>query len=194
MLLVNKVLQLDPDTMMRLQTLHGKVIKLVISDWNTTFYLTPTPNGLSLSKKTAQTPDTIITGKLINLCKVGAAGATQQALFNNKIDIAGDTHVGETMRDILQHVDIDWEEHLSRVTGDTVAHQAAYGVKQFLGLAKKTASTLQSTVKEFLFEEARCFPTQQELNRFYQDVDTLRDAVERAEARLNNLDKKGQTP
>ena len=96
----------------------------------------------------------------------------------------GDADVAEAFRYLLQVVRPDWEEELSRVTGDVVAHEAGRvvrGVGKWLQLA---GDSLARSTGEYLTEESRVLATQAELDEFCDAVDTLSAAVDRAEARL----------
>jgi len=183
----NKYLELDPDTIKRIGELSGKVIKLDIYDWNLQFYILPQPQGLELVDTYRAKVDTSIRGKLINLVSISAQGATGSALFENQIDIEGDTDTGEKMRDILQKIDIDWEEHLSRCVGDVAAHKVAEGARDSAGFAKHAAKSLCDNITEYLKHEAKILPSKQQLENYYCDVNTLRDDVERMEARVTRL-------
>ncbi len=184
---MNRYLALDPDTIKRLSALKGKVIKVEHSDWDSAFYILPYSAGVHLVDDYEGEPDTTIKGKLVNLMRAGMAGAKSDTLFENQIEISGDTEVGEAMRDILQKMDIDWEEHVSHYTGDIVAHKMSVGLKSILAFGKQTASTLADNVKDYLHEEARAFPSQKQAESFYKDIAKLRNDVERADARLEHL-------
>ena len=70
---LNKILRLDPQALEKLRKLDGKAIKIDITDWNIVFYMLPYAQGVQLLASYHKAPTTVISGKLFNLMKVGAA-------------------------------------------------------------------------------------------------------------------------
>lgn len=184
---INQYLKLDPDTISRLATLQGKKIKVEITDWNIHFTVLPMSNGLQLIADQQQKADTTIKGKLLGLSKVGLSGANSQSLFDNKIEISGDTQLGEEIRSILQQCDIDWEEHLSHFVGDGLSFHLMQGFRGIRNFLSQSAAIIIDKTKEYLHEETHAFPTKEEISTFIHNVTTLRNDVDRAKARIKNL-------
>src|SRR3990167_6852337 len=115
---INAYLRLDPESIQRLAQLDKKIIEIEITDWQFHFYIQPNQQGLTLLSEIKGTPDTLVAGTLFGLFNAACAKGENTALFKNSIAISGDTEVGETIRDILTTLDIDWEEHLSKRVGD----------------------------------------------------------------------------
>ncbi len=184
---INAACNLDPDTQQALAKLKGHVVKIIIRDWLIEFYLLPQTHGVQLVKHTHLPVDTTISGNLFSLLKISQSKGSSQSLFENQIDISGDTDLGVKIRDILRHIDIDWEEHLSKFVGDGVAHKAMFHLKRLLRIGQRSADTLTDNVKDYLHDESACFPSTQEAENFYAEIGTTRDDVDRLEARVNQL-------
>lgn len=184
---INNFLRLDPDAIHYLKKIEGKIIKIEITDWCLHFFIRPDGQGIQLLSDTQQSPDAVIRGTLFGLLRTGCAKATGSALFKNTIEIDGDTETGEILRDLLQKIDIDWEEHLSKLTGDILAHKIGHQVRKTIQFTQHSITTLEENIKEYLHEEVRYFPTSQQLEEFYQNIATLRDDVDRLEARINRI-------
>ncbi|MFU8797947.1 MAG: SCP2 domain-containing protein [Gammaproteobacteria bacterium] len=167
--LINTYLRLDPDNFERLKELSGKII--AIESQGHTIYFAPGAEGIKILSAIGTVPDTTIRGTLIALLK------------QENLSIEGDTEIAQRLRDILNTMDIDWEEQLSHIIGDIPAHQ----VGNFARQGNKALKSLRQTSTEYLQEEARCVPPPEEVQDFMQDVDDIRDAVERLEARINVL-------
>lgn len=188
--LINKCLSTDLQTLARLQELDGKTIKLDISDWNLSFYMLPKHHGIECRKTISSDPDTIISGTLQNLFKVGIAQDKHQAIKHNKIQFSGDAHTGIAMQQVLSNLDIDWEAHIANIVGDTPAHLLGQGFKKALNFGKSVVSSLQRNTDEYIHHEAKLCPTPSQLETFYQDINKLRNDVERLEAKINHLKSK----
>lgn len=187
---INSYINLDPETATKLSPMQGKVIQLDISDFPLGFYIVINNQQFQLQAdhpQSAQAPDVILSGKLMSLVRVGVAGADGKSLFKERISITGDTELGEKLRDILQQIDIDWEEHVSRIIGDIATHKLAYGLKQLKQFSQHARGTVGDNVTEYLQQEAACLPSALEVEQLYRDIGSLRDDVERAEARINRL-------
>src|SRR3990167_7852652 len=184
---INAYLRMDPESVQRLAKLEKKIIKIEITDWGLYFYVQPTKQGLTLSSEAKDKPNTVISGTLFNLFKTACAKDKNTALFKNSIAISGDTEIGENIRDIMAGIDIDWEEHLSKITGDVMAHQISRGFQRTMAFGKRTAQTIGDNIKEYLQIESTCVPTKKEVEQFISDVTDLQHGVDRAEARLKRL-------
>jgi len=184
---VNQYLRLDPETITRIAELEGKVIQVELTDWSQAFYILPLANGLQFLSEYHTDADTVIKGKLSALTRSGLASGSTKSVKQNNIEISGDLDTGEKMREIMQSIDIDWEEHLAKLIGDSgantfmsIARDLRSGFAESMGILRQKAS-------EYLHQEAQILPTSNEVEQFCQDVATTRDAVARAEARLKQL-------
>jgi ubiquinone biosynthesis accessory factor UbiJ len=184
---LNAYLALDPETKPKLQKLQGKMIKLVIQDWNISFYIVVNTDRLQLHQTIESKPDTTIIGKLDALLRVGCSGGKNTALFKNHIEIEGDSETGEKIQSLLAEMDIDWEEHLSKLIGDIGAHKIGTFFSQLKQTSKQACQTLETNFKEFLQLELKLLPQKAEVQQFNDDVSKLRHDVERMEARINHL-------
>lgn len=184
---INQVLALDPDTMERLKALQGKVIAIELRVINVTLYLIPGIEGLDVFGHFEGEPDTILRGTPLAMAKMGVAKEAGDVLFAGDVEISGDVELGQQFRDILDDLDIDWEEHLSHLTGDVVAHKIGNLVRGALKWGKQTTATLGQDTAEYLQEESRDLPNRGEVESYLKDVDTLRSDVDRMEARVNRL-------
>ncbi|NOY62884.1 MAG: hypothetical protein GXP10_07015 [Gammaproteobacteria bacterium] len=108
-------------------------------------------------------------------------------MLSGAVEIRGDSELGQRFQAILNAIDVDWEEQLSKVTGDVVAHQLgnmARGVNQWL---TETADSVAQDVGEYLQEESRDLPHPSQVAQFVADVDQIRMDVDRLDARISRL-------
>jgi ubiquinone biosynthesis protein UbiJ len=88
---------------------------------------------------------------------------------------------------ILDGLDIDWEEHLSHLTGDIVAHKMGNLVRGIFSWGKQTTKILSQDAAEYLQEESRELPNRREVDAFLKNIDILRSDVDRLEMRVSRL-------
>ena len=187
---INHLLKLDPDTLHRLNKLQGRVVKVTVTDWQMDCYILIQEQGVRLTGDWSGLVDTTISGKLAGLIRVGYSGASGPALFNQGIEITGDTDLGETIRDILRRTDIDGEEYLSRFLGDTAAHEITWRAKKVVDFGLQTCRGIGENIREFCQIEAQYLPTRTQVEDFYKQIARLREDVDRASAMMSRLESK----
>lgn len=184
---INQVLQLDPDSLARLQALQGKVVAIELRGLNISFYLIPDDRGLNVFSHFEGEPDTVLRGTPLSMVRMGVAARPGDVLLAGDVEISGDVELGQQVREILDGLDIDWEEHLSHLTGDIVAHKLGDIARGVITWGRKTADILGQDVAEYLQEESRDLVTPSEVEEFLGQVDILRSDVDRFEARVSRL-------
>ncbi len=190
---INQVLALDPDTLQRLRALDGKVIAIELQGLDLSLYLIPTEAGLSVFGHFEGEPDTTLRGTPVGMLRMGLADNAGDSFFVGDVEISGDVELGIRFREILDGLDIDWEEHLSHITGDVVAHKVGELARDTLDWGRKTLDTLARDGAEYLQEESRDLPARSEMEEFLAQVDTLRSDVDRLEARIKRLEARART-
>lgn len=191
---LNRYLHLDPDTPARLAALHGQVIALEIAGSDLRLIFIPGPAHLQVLGRWEGEPDCLLRGTPLALARLGRGTEGEQALFRGAVTLEGDTETAQRFGALWSRLDIDWEEQLSRLTGDPIAHQAgrlARGLDRWAGGA---ADTFRANLQEYLQEELRLLPTPAEVGDFAGEVEDLRDAVERLAARLDRLERRPSEP
>ena len=184
--LLNEALRLDPESLAKIAALEGKVIGLEISGLDATIYLMPGASGVQLHAVLEGEPDVLIKGGPLGLVRMGLS-RQPSSLFGEGVEIEGDIHLGRQIQKIIDDLDIDWEEQLSRLLGDVAAHQLGNFLRSATQWGKKTGETFGEDVVEYLQEESRDLVVRPELDRFLDNVDTLRVDVDRLEQRVRRL-------
>jgi ubiquinone biosynthesis protein UbiJ len=186
---LNAYLSLDPEASRRLADLSGRVIAIEVQGVGLRLYLVPGPHGVQILRRIEGDPDCVLSGTPIALARLGASREQADELFSGGVRVSGDTEVGQRFGRILGSLDVDWEEQLSRVTGDLLAHQVGRGLRGLLRWAGGARRTLEQDLGEYVQEELRLLPGRLEVEAFLGDVDDLRDEVERLEARVARLER-----
>ena len=184
--MINRYLALDDNALESLAPLHGKVIAFHINGPDFHLYFIPSPARLQLFSRIEGEPDCTIKGSLFSLAKLSGEDKNGQ-LFGGDVEMSGDAALAHRFGQILAAIDIDWEEHLSRVVGDIPAHHFSRNLRDFFGWTSTARNTIEQNVAEYLQEELGTLPHPESLQDFYDDVDRLRDDIERLEARVQRL-------
>lgn len=113
------------------------------------------------------------------------------------LTVEGDAILVRDLRALLADLEFDWEERASRLMGDAAAHQLARAARAFGGWTRYAGDRLGRDVAEYLREETRDLVAKDEVARFNDGVDQVRDGVERAAARLALIERelaRGRAP
>jgi ubiquinone biosynthesis protein UbiJ len=188
--LFNRYLAMDPETASLLGVLEGKCIGFDLSDPDILLYCRPRAKAVSLSLECEQEPDCVIKGTVLHLLKMMRNDDPAQSLSSGEIEIIGDSRIAQDFSDILKNVEIDWEELVSKVTGDFAAHRIGNAARQAKSWFEETLEALRLDVSDYLREESGILPTATEIGFFMRQVDEFRNDVDRLEARIKRLEKR----
>ncbi len=184
---LNRYLDLDPAVRDRLAELEGRLIALQLGGIDLRILLRIGRNGITVLTDSDQDADTVLRGSPLGMARLGLGGNSAGTLFSGAVEIAGDVETGQAFKAILDDLEIDWEEQLSRLTGDVVAHQLGNIAHKTGTLLAHGRATLMQDLSEYLQEELRVLPARIEVENFIEDVSRLGMAMDRLQARLARL-------
>jgi ubiquinone biosynthesis protein UbiJ len=167
--------------------LNNTTIAIRVRDSALAMYFRFEDGTVALQTEYGDEPDVVITGSLITLARM-IQGAGEAAIRNGDVDLGGDAATAQRFQKLLEFARPDLEEELSRFIGDVAAHRIAEIARGIGDWARDVRKTMGSNVREYLQEESREAPTRYEVERFSQEVSTLRDDVERMAARVQRLE------
>lgn len=182
---MNYALSLDEKTPAKLVALEGKVIEIIIEPLGIHFFITVQNRQIVLLDKYAGKPETVITSSPLGLIRLSFLPASKaRSLFNDKIKLSGNIEPGLQIKKLIDELDIDWETHIARFTGDMVAHQLGSIFRQGQALKNKLKASFQQNTRDYLQDEVRLIPSREEMEDFFQEIDGLNLAVERLQAKM----------
>ncbi len=184
---VNGYLDMDPRARKRMGELHGRVIAFELQGLGQKLYLIPGQNRLQILSVYEGDPDCTLRGTPLALAAMSEQRAKTDRIFSGDVEIIGDTDLAHRLGKILVTMDIDWEEQLSRFSGDIIAHEIGNAVRGTSRWGRSTLNTLKLDLREYLQEETGLLPVRREIESFLADVDDLREAADRLEARMERL-------
>lgn len=198
---INAYLALDPQVQKKLAAITGKVIAMELESspgtYLLTLYMLPGKNGIELLTQYAGEADTTLSGTPLALAKMSLASKFEAAnldcpdasevMFSGDVVIRGDVELGQRFRRILDEMAFDWEEQLSHLTGDIIAHKAGNALHEVGQWWQQAISALGHDASEFMQQETELLPEAAELSQFMHEVDILRSDLDRLEARVRRL-------
>jgi ubiquinone biosynthesis protein UbiJ len=184
---LNRYIESDQERAAGLDQIKHKLIRLYVRELDKTLSFRVQQRYLQEESDSAVDADVEISISLKILPEF-LLGADQDKLMKNGgIEIKGDAHIASVFQNTLREVEIDWEELLSKYTGDAVAYQVGRGAKAVHSFGRHLRENMRQDLRDYLQDNVQAAATQDEVNQFIQDVDSVRASADRLEARLNRL-------
>lgn len=191
----NHLLGLDEQVIDACRTLQGKCIAVELTDLDFKLYCHPGNWGMRLSRNPPPGDvDACISGRVMGLFNLATEDDKISTSINERVSFQGDVAVAQKMQKVIASLDIDWEELLSRQSGDVLAYQVHQRARRVGSFLLQSAESLLQTSSEYLREEARLTPTQVEFERFATQLTELKHDVERCELRLLQIISRSDKP
>jgi len=182
---VDTLLRLDPDTRAALDRIDGKIIMIKLQSPETQVALSVVDRRIEVLRAFDGDVDTTICGSASDLLSLQKSN---DVLYRGDVRIDGDLSVAEQFKDIVGGLQLDWEEWISPLTGDSAAHQLGEFSRQLSGWLSRTHDSMRSNTSDYLQEEVQLVAPNSEVQRFCADVDELRARADRFAARLALLE------
>lgn len=190
---LNRALALDDDTRRALARLDGRHVELHLASPPLAMAIRVDGDALRVGPAgAAGEPDlsvkTTLGGLVGQLRGMLAPGdETQHATPSGRLRIEGDAELARALQRLAQRFDPDWQRPFVAAFGEVVGVQVANAAASALKGARRAGSGFAATAAEYVVEESRDVVGRLELEAFHDDVDVLRDDVERMAARVARL-------
>lgn len=178
------LLTLDPQTPEHLKPLIGKRLQVIVTDFELQLVFQVTDKNIKVFANGAENHDVSIKGSAINLIRLGLAKNIQSYLTQSNVSIHGDLITLQRFQEIMQTIDFDWEGKLGSIIGEGPAaavSEASKTMKSGTDIAKES---FPSFVQYHLQNTLKTFPKRQNIEKFYDEIDILRESIDRLKAKV----------
>jgi ubiquinone biosynthesis protein UbiJ len=187
--LLNRNLPRSPRARELCESLQGKSLRIEARGLGWVVHVESLGSSVRLSRAVGEkAPDAEISGSLMNLGAL-AGPAPEEVIRRGDVTIRGDAEIAQKFRELAMLLKPDVEEELSRLIGDTPAHQALRFVRSMAGAGRRAATTSVRNVAEYLAHESRDLVPRAEAEDFYRSVERLREDLDRLDARAQLLER-----
>lgn len=187
---INHVLSSEPWATGELARHAGKTILLKLPVGDLSFEITPA--GLLAVSEASDTSSLVLEVSAKALSELtGSTGSLREQAFK-AVKITGDADLAQLLGRLVGQVRWEYEEDLARLVGDAPANFAVRQGKKFVSASKSAASDLLSNVVEYVSEERKVLLNQRDFMAHKNELNELRDAVDRMEKRIQILVQKVQ--
>lgn len=186
---LNRYLGLEPEVSADAGALAGRVIELRVNAPAWSFFIEFTDAGVRVLDSLERAADVTVSGALPQLMRLAWQVSQGESGVPQGLAVEGDTEILTRFNRLLARVGFEPEEFAAKFVGDATAHRVTQGLQSLLGLARRTASTLALDSAEYLREETGDLARASDVEEWTVQVEDLRDAVDRFEARLLRLER-----
>lgn len=185
---LNRTLALDPDAGEDLRALEGRRIELS---------LVAPPLGLSITARDGRLQvgpavadpeaDLSVRGTLGGLLGQFDAFRPRGGVAPGSLRVSGDAELARRLRTLVRDFDPDFERPFADAFGEVVGARIARTLREALRQGRSLAVGLARDVADYVGEERGEIATGVELEVFNDEVDQLRDDVDRLARRVGRL-------
>jgi len=184
---LNRILRLDATALPRLARLAGRVIAVHCSAPELRLHLLPTADGLRLASHWQGEADCTLHAPAASLLRLATSKQKTAILHSPEVSLEGDSAALLALAEILQDLELDWEYELSRWLGPLATQLLAGSLHHAGQWGGKSLGSLQQSLADYLGEESRTLVGRHEAEARFAEVDELRLALDRLEARIARL-------
>ena len=190
---LNRALALDPDTRAALRAIDGQAVVLQLDAPPLALQVRVQGERLEVGPvDAAREPDLSVRSSLGGLLAqlprlLNRDARRDDAPPVGKVKLSGDADLARRLQRLAERFDPDWQLPFVRVFGDVAGVQVAKAVAAALRQARVVGRNVAGSAAEYVTQESRDVVGKAELHAFHDDVDVLRDDVERLAARVARL-------
>jgi ubiquinone biosynthesis accessory factor UbiJ len=186
---INHILKAEPWAMAELARHAGKVILLSLPMGRLCFELTPEGSLVALTNVDAPALELEVSAEALSALAGGPGNLREQAM--KSVKITGDADLAQLLGRLAGQIRWEYEEDLARVIGDAPANFAVRQGKRLVSVGKSAATDLLENVVEYVSEERKVLLNKRDFMIRKNELNALRDAVDRMEKRIQLLERKG---
>ena len=188
--LLNRNLPRSPRAQQLCESLKGRSVRIEAAGLGWRLDCESLGSSLKLTKSAMaeREPDAGIAGSLMNLAAL-AGSHPEEVIQRGDVTIQGDAELAQRFRELAMLLKPDVEEELSRLIGDTPAHQALRFVRMATSFGRRAVHTGVRNAAEYLAHERGDLVPRAEAEDFYRAVERLREDLDRLDARARIMEQ-----
>lgn len=184
---LNRLLRLDGTAQPRLARLGGRVIAVRCTAPELTLHILPNADGLRLASHWQGEADCTLHAPAASLLRLAASRQKTAILHSPEVRLEGDSASLLALAEILEDLELDWEYELSRWLGPVATQLFAGSLQHATRWSGQSLASLRQDLADYLGEESSTLVGRHEAEARFAEVDDLRLALDRLEARLARL-------
>ncbi len=188
---LNRALALDTETRDALRALDGQRVALTVEAPPLALQVRVDGERLVVGPVEPEgEPDLAVRSTLAGLIAQLPMFRRDDAPPVGRLRVSGDAEFARRLQRLAERFDPDWQQPFTRVFGDVLGMQVAKAFAAGLREARTAGRNIAESAAEFVTEESRDVVARAELHAFCDDVDAIRDDVERTAAKVARLQQR----
>ena len=176
---VNRVLRLDPTALPRLARLSGRIIEIDCTAPAWRLFILADDAGLRLASNWGAPASSLL--------RLAVSRNKTAVLHGPEVEIDGDSGLLMNLAEVLQDLELDWEYEISRWLGPVGAQLLGSSLRSPVDWVRDSADSLRQDLADYLSEESRMLVGQAEAQARFDELDDMKLALDRLEARIERL-------
>jgi ubiquinone biosynthesis protein UbiJ len=189
--LLNEQISASTAARERIGDLNGKRFAVTIKGSDLSVVAEAADGELRLSHGKNGDCDVELSAGAFDLLRL-ARNASLTELKDAGATLSGDIHVAEAFAELMRLAVPEPEAVLADWIGDMPAHAVGEAARGAIGWGTKAGRALEQNLGEYLQEEKPTLAPPSLVRVFLAEVDRIRDDVERAERRIEQLEKRSR--
>jgi ubiquinone biosynthesis accessory factor UbiJ len=184
---LNRVLAMDSTALPRLARLSGRVIAVECAAPNLQLFILPSATGLQLAAQWQAPADCRLSAPAASLLRLALSRDKTRILHSPEVSLEGDSAALLELSGILQDLELDWEYELARWLGPVGSQLLGGHLRSRVNWSSQTLDSLRLNLADYLSEESRSLVGQREADARFAELDNLKLALDRLDARIERL-------
>jgi ubiquinone biosynthesis protein UbiJ len=184
---LNRVLAMDGTALPRLARLRGRIIAVDCQAPALSLFVLADGEGLRLAAHWAGAVDCRLRAPAASLLRLATTKDKSAVLHAPEVELDGDSGVLLDLAGILQDLELDWEYELSRWLGPVASQLLGSHLRSRVNWTGQTFESLRLNLADYLSEESRSLVGQREADAHFAELDRLKLALDRLDARIERL-------
>ncbi|HLA32572.1 MAG TPA: SCP2 sterol-binding domain-containing protein [Pseudomonas sp.] len=184
---LNRVLAMDSTALPRLARLSGRVIAVECVAPPLQLFILPSASGLQLAAQWTGEPDCRLRAPASSLLRLATSTDKTRILHSPEVSLEGDSAALLELAGILQDLELDWEYELARWLGPVGSQLLGSHLRSRVNWSGQALGSLRLNLADYLSEESRSLVGQREADARFAELDRLKLALDRLDARIERL-------
>ena len=156
-LLLNRGIRSSTTAAQLCEQLDGRELAIRLEDTGIGLRIGVIDGRLRVTERAGEDADAVMTGGPLSLQRLLGSNP-EAAIRDGSVKISGDAEIAAGFRELIKFAQPDVEEELSRLVGDSIAHQLGRMARDLGSWAKRARHSLARSSAEYFQEESRDLP------------------------------------
>lgn len=184
---INRAVALDAGTREKIAKLDGRRIGVELRPLDLALAITVDHDRLRVGPHWDRDRDLNLRASPASLLAFAMRRGDDSMLPPGKVDISGDAELARQFEKIVRDFRPDFEEAFAQTFGDVLGVPIARVVGSAFAWTRDSAKSITLDFVEFVRDESRDAVASAEAEKFYDEVDDLRERSDRLDARIRRL-------